>query len=96
MEERETAVPIKKSVRQTITTSLVQKPTRLHTEGFGQLVDDGDCRVAGAAFEIADIGSVDFGLEGEFFLRQVSFCPEATQVFSKALTNIHTSEVARM
>jgi hypothetical protein len=64
-----------------------------HVQGFCQLVDDRDRGVAGAAFEIADIGAVDAGLPGKMLLRPVLRIAKPAQVEAEALDDIHEREI---
>lgn len=64
-----------------------------HTQGFCKLVDDRDRGVAGAAFQIADIGPMDPGLAGELFLRPASGKAEPTQIGAEALDDVHEREI---
>ena len=58
-------------------------------EGDRELFQHGDRRVARAAFKVADIGTVDAGTVGIFFLAPAFLVTEAAQVCGKALTDIH-------
>jgi len=71
----------------------IEQGTDRHTQGFCKLVDNRDRGVAGAAFEIADIGAVDAGLLGKMLLRPVLRIAKPAQVEAEALDDIHEREI---
>lgn len=69
--------------------NLVQQRSNRHAKWHGKLLDDGDRRIARAAFDIADIGAVDAGLVRIALLAPALLGAKAAQVSSEALANIH-------
>ncbi len=55
----------------------------------GQLFHNGDCRVAGTALEVADIGAVDAGLERQMLLAPFLLVTKAPEIGGKTKSDIH-------
>ena len=72
----------------------VQERAHLHIKTCCEFFDHGDGGIAGAAFEVADRGAMDAGLERELLLAQPLRGAKAPEVDGKALTDIHVAEAA--
>ena len=69
-----------------------QKICRLHIENARELVDNVNSRGINAAFQRADIGTIDFGAMRELLLRQALGQSGFPQVPRKNLSNLHVRE----
>lgn len=74
----------------------VQKLARLYLERVGQLLDDCEGGVAGAALKVTDIGAVDARLERKLLLRPASGLSQTTEIDAEAPDDIHEREVTLM
>ena len=68
----------------------------IDTQRNGKALDDRDCRIARAAFNVADIGAVDPGFVCEPFLAQPLVLAKLPHVPTEALANIHADRKKRM
>lgn len=66
-----------------------------NSERDRKLLDDGYGRVAGTAFDVADVGAMNAGLVREGLLAQPFLITQAAQVLTKALAYIHACLKAR-
>lgn len=67
----------------------VEQAARRNPERLGQLLNHGCGGVAGAALDVADIGAMDPGLERIVLLAELLCEPQAANVGTKALADIH-------
>lgn len=67
---------------------------RLDAEGVGDFRDDGGGGVCHPAFDLGNIGAVDAGSVGQFFLRPDPILPDIPDVSADDLPNIHAAGVA--
>ena len=56
-----------------------------------QTLNDGDCGIARATLDIADIGAVDTSFVGKGLLAQGLALAQAAHISTEALTNIHAA-----
>jgi hypothetical protein len=70
---------------------LVQQVASGDAKVSAKLFDQGDCRVSGAAFKVADIGAVDVHLEGKLLLRQSTLLPQTLEISRQSFPNIHVA-----
>lgn len=73
----------------TLPSRLVEKDRGTNAKGIGDLLKHPDGRIAGAALDAADIGSIQAGLEAEFLLRPAAFAPDPFDVQSDLLAHVH-------
>jgi hypothetical protein len=52
----------------------------IRREGTSQFFENRDCRILQSTFETADIGPVDPGIDGKFFLRQAALQPKMPDI----------------
>ena len=78
------------AVWQSVDRRSIKKVACRHLKVRCQSIDDLDGRVAGASFEVADIGPMDIHFECQPFLRQVSLVAKPTKICREAFANIHT------
>lgn len=69
---------------------LIEQAASGYSERDGESVDDGDCRIAGATLDVADIGPVNAGFVGECLLTETFRLAQAPNVPAEPLTDIHT------
>ena len=64
-------------------------------QSLSQLLDNGDCWIARSPLDIADVGSMDPGAVSEVLLAPTILEPEASDVRTEALANIHANQRRR-
>ena len=69
--------------------ALIEQLAQRHAQRCREPSDDGDRRVARAAFDVADIGPVDTSLVGERFLAPAFAEAQGAQVLTEAVTDVH-------
>lgn len=60
--------------------ALIEKLASGHTKRLGELFYNQNCRVPSAAFNVADIRSMDIRLIGKRFLAQTASLPQLAQI----------------
>lgn len=76
--------------------ALVEQFAGRDAKEVAELLDKRDCGIAGAALQVADVGSVDIHLEGKLLLRQPALQPQPLQICPKSLPNIHNGEMSAL
>jgi hypothetical protein len=75
---------------------LQEKGSCIKAKGFCHLLHHDNGWVSCATLDVADVGSVQARTISKLFLRPAFFEPVSTQVFSKALANVHAAVMRRM
>ena len=60
-----------------------------YPKGRGQSVDHQDCWIPDASFNAANVGSVQFTLEGKLLLGQTQLLPNLSHIFADDMPRIH-------
>lgn len=67
----------------------VKKHRRRNVQGVGEACDDAEGKVAGAAFNAAELRLIHARLKGEGLLRQLALAPELPDIPAKGLGDVH-------
>lgn len=79
----------------TIAAPILEESGGTNAKGIGNLLEHPNGRIAGAALDAADIGSIEAGLEAEFLLRPAAFAPDPPYVQSNLLAHVHRGKRPR-
>jgi len=76
---------------QLLACALIEQGRWRNFQGFGDLINDRDGRIADTAFNSADVSAMHVALERELFLRESGLVAKALQILAHKLADIHAN-----